>query len=162
MSATRFWAPLLFLFFISSLKLKWDQTTLNPSRCNCAANAVMFREFSRAKSWNFCYRFRQRGLPQFTLLLLLGGDIELNPGDKWKFPCGNCLKPVKSNQKGIQWDECDTWFHVSSKCCDISPDMYDILANSSCTCISRSVVYQTCRILSSMAASMPHPTLSNR
>ena len=36
----------------------------------------------------------------FKLLLLLGGDIEVNPG-QWKFPCGICSKPVKSNQMGI-------------------------------------------------------------
>ena len=33
-------------------------------------------------------------------LLLLGGDIQLNPGPNWKFPCGSCNKPVKKNQKG--------------------------------------------------------------
>ena len=36
----------------------------------------------------------------FHLLLLLGGDIEVNPGEG-KFPCGICSEPVKSNQLGI-------------------------------------------------------------
>ena len=67
------------------------------------------------------------------MILLLGGDVQLNPGDKWKFPCGIYTKPVKINQKGIQQDECHSWFH--SKCCCISPTTYDILAHSSCTWI---------------------------
>jgi len=44
-----------------------------------------------------CFSFHQRGLPQFTMMLLLGGDVELNPGDKWKLE-----KSLKINQKGIQ------------------------------------------------------------
>ena len=28
-----------------------------------------------------------------------------------KFPCGLCAKPVKSNQLGVQCDDCDLWFH---------------------------------------------------
>ena len=37
-------------------------------------------------------------------LLLLCGDINVNPGPAWKFPCGHCKKPVKCNQLGIQCD----------------------------------------------------------
>ena len=65
------------------------------------------------------------------MVLLLGRDVEPNPGNK--FPCGICTKPLKINQKGNQCDECNSWFH--SKCCDISPAMYNILAKSSCTWI---------------------------
>ena len=133
MAYTRFWAPLFLLTLASSLKCKWSSRSLDASRCNCTKHLALLREFSRSKSWNICYSLHQRGLPQLTMLLLLGGDVELNPGDKWKFPCGICTKPVKINQKGIQCDECNSWFH--SKCCDISPTMYDILAFSSCTWI---------------------------
>ena len=44
-------------------------------------------------------------------VLLTCGDINPNPGPQWKFPCGVCHKPVKSNQKGIQCDYCDRWYH---------------------------------------------------
>ena len=64
-------------------------------------------------------------------LLLLGGDIQLNPGPNWRYPCGVCNKPVKRNQKGIQCDHCDLWYHT--KCCSVGDEMYHILANSSCT-----------------------------
>lgn len=40
-------------------------------------------------------------------VLLLDGDIHLNPGPNWKYPCGTCNKPVKRNQKGTQCDHCD-------------------------------------------------------
>ena len=63
-------------------------------------------------------------------LLLLGGDVMLNPGPNWKFPCGKCEKPVKSNQKGIMCDFCDRWYHP--RCCSVSDTMFVELANSSC------------------------------
>ena len=62
-------------------------------------------------------------------LLLLCGDIDLNPGPQWKYPCGVCNKPVRSNQKGLQCDYCDRWFH--SRCC-VNDYIYDSLVNSSC------------------------------
>ena len=49
----------------------------------------------------------------------------------WKFPSGISSKPVKSNQMGIQCDKCEQWFHVRTDCCDLSHEMYEILANSS-------------------------------
>ena len=45
--------------------------------------------------------------------LLLSGDVELNPGPTFKFPCARCERPVKSNQKGLQCDACDRWFHCA-------------------------------------------------
>ena len=46
----------------------------------------------------------------FHLILLLGGDIHANPGPNWKYPCGDCKKPVKSNQYGILCDDCEFGF----------------------------------------------------
>ena len=147
MNATRFWAPLFLLIFASSLKHKWSRRGLKVTRSNYTKQLVLFREFSQSKSWNICYSFHQRGLPQLAMVLLLGGDVELNPGDKWKFPCGICTKPVKTNQKGIQCNECNSWFH--SKCCNISSAMYNILAYSSCIWICPNVACRICRTPSS-------------
>ena len=52
------------------------------------------------------------------LLLLLSGDVALNPGPGagpriWKYPCGTCQKPVKSNQRGLQCDSCGLWSHLN-------------------------------------------------
>ena len=62
-------------------------------------------------------------------LLLLGGNVMLNPGPHWKFLCSKSANPVKSNQKGIMCDFCDRWYH--SQCCSVST-MNDELTNSSC------------------------------
>lgn len=45
-------------------------------------------------------------------LFILSGDIALNPGPKYHYPCGARSKPVKVNQKGVQCDSCDAWFHT--------------------------------------------------
>ena len=73
----------------------------------------------------------RRGKPLkifFLLILLLSGDIEINPGPSFKYPCGRCERPVKSNQKGIQCDLCDKWYHVN--CEHISSESYHLLANN--------------------------------
>ncbi|CAG2230332.1 unnamed protein product [Mytilus edulis] len=62
-----------------------------------------------------------------SLLLLISGDIATNPGPI-KFPCGSCKKPVRSNQKGIQCEDCDFWFHL--KCIDLPIKEYTRLSDS--------------------------------
>ena len=75
------------------------------------------------------------------LLLILSGDIEVNPGPTYqtqrpntnksstKFPCGICLKPCKWGHKAIQCDQCDVWYH--NNCAFVTTYHYDILANCS-------------------------------
>ena len=41
----------------------------------------------------------------FMNLMILSGDIEQNPGPHYRYPCGECSKPVKDN--GKQRDSCD-------------------------------------------------------
>ena len=75
------------------------------------------------------------GSPRQLLLslLLLAGDIISNPGPQWKFPCGFCSKPIMRNQRGIQCDNCDRWFHTS--CYTIGDQTYETLGTSSCVWI---------------------------
>ena len=61
------------------------------------------------------------------LYILLSGDVHQNPGPL-KFPCINCRKPVKSNQRGIQCDFCDLWVHL--KCSPLTIQQYDKLSTS--------------------------------
>ena len=68
-------------------------------------------------------------------LILLSGDINLNPGPV-KDPCFLCNKGCRSNQKAIQCDDCDNWYHV--KCIGMKNDEYfdlvsDTSANWICT-----------------------------
>ena len=55
----------------------------------------------------------------YSILLIF--DIERNPGPI-KFPCGECQKAVRSNQRGIACDDCETWYHA--KCIRMSDTLY--------------------------------------
>jgi hypothetical protein len=65
------------------------------------------------------------------------GDVHMNPGPI-KYPCTNCKKGVRSNQRAIQCDFCDEWTHM--KCTTISLSQYNKLSTSDetfyCTNIS--------------------------
>ena len=63
-------------------------------------------------------------------LLLCDGDISPNPGPVTD-PCGICSKPVKKNQKGIACDNCNTWFHVVTRCIELTNDEYYIFQTDS-------------------------------
>ena len=54
--------------------------------------------------------------------ILLQHDIETNPGPI-RFPCGECQKPVRSNQDGIACDNCEHWYH--RKCINMSKTLYN-------------------------------------
>ena len=69
------------------------------------------------------------------VLLLLSGDVHINPGPtqrKYKYPCGNCWKPVMKNQKGILCDSCELWFHIKClpEAISISNNRYELLTSS--------------------------------
>ena len=67
----------------------------------------------------------------FVLLILVAGDIQLNPGPKQvkvRFPCGVCDKPVRNNQAALCFDDCNTWSH--RKCLDIPLSTYRQLGRS--------------------------------
>ena len=84
------------------------------------------------------------------LLLIVSGDIELNPGPV-RFPCGMCGRAVQSNQRGICCDRCDRWFHVRTGCANITGDEYARLSNS-----SESWVCNICSTLSSEQETREH------
>jgi len=92
------------------------------------------------------------------MLLLLAGDVQLNPGPRnWKFPCGICEKPVKSNDKGIFCDVCQKWLHT--RCIGMTDDEYSELQASpdswSCKrCLQEALPFADCSLLS-VSASQP-------
>ena len=127
-----FWAPLM--IFLLAIIVKQKVACLSEIE-NADAQEKCFRSYP---SWAKLLRYTRwpsttsnrcqynNNLTINCLLLLLGGDIELNLGDK----CDLCSKTVKSNQRGIQCDECDSWYHA--KCCEVSKELYNVLANSPC------------------------------
>ena len=48
-----------------------------------------------------------------TYHLARSGDCHPNPGTAYKFPCGVCAKPCRSNQHAVACDSCETWYHVT-------------------------------------------------
>ena len=75
----------------------------------------------------------------FICTILLSGDVHMNPGPI-KYPCTNCKKGVRSNQRAIRCDFCDEWTHM--KCTTISLSQFNKLSTSDetfyCTkCIDR-------------------------
>ena len=63
-----------------------------------------------------------------ALLLIIAGDVENNPGPP-KYPCGLCLKSVRSNQDSVCCDTCEQWFH--RKCMNMPIDVFSALGNTS-------------------------------
>ena len=54
------------------------------------------------------------------LLLMLSGQVEINPGPK--FPCGECGNAVHYG-RSISCDNCYKWFHKS--CLNMNTQIYD-------------------------------------
>ena len=52
-----------------------------------------------------------------SLILLLAGDVQINPGPKGKavsiYPCGYCEKPVNWSHLAVCCDNCSIWYHKS-------------------------------------------------
>ena len=78
------------------------------------------------------------------LLLLLAGDIQMNPGpgNRSVFPCGCCDIPVTWSQEGVCCNNCSVWYHKS--CEDLSSRNMSYLGRSSviwhcCKCDSINV-----------------------
>ena len=64
----------------------------------------------------------RRGL-SLGLWLLCAGDVEVNPGPIYRYPCGVCAKPVTVRQHGIECTECKRWTHA--ECCGVTPMEYE-------------------------------------
>ena len=67
----------------------------------------------------------------FTLVLLLSGDVHLNPGPSAAFPCRVCQKEVLDSDPAVQCDQCDMWVHVTCDCSLTINDYNEMLANPS-------------------------------
>ena len=92
-------------------------------------------------------------------LLLLSGNIEVNPGPK--HPCGFCSRSVRSNQRGILCEVCYFWYHT--KCIDMPVSEYNRLSlcdEAWCcsSCLKAALPFSDCSLnSSSISVSPPSP-----
>ena len=105
-----------------SLTEQWKVSELlsRPTRLQMAATGK-----GAIKRKNFVSSTRtvsQSNTKYLLVIMMLAGDIQMNPGPNWKFPCGICSRPVRSNQRGICCDNCDGWNHV--KCIGMNSQEY--------------------------------------
>ena len=69
-----------------------------------------------------------------TVLLLLSGDLEVNPGPgvrSCRFPCGECARACTNKQDCIACDSCESWYH--KKCLGMNNHVFRALAGSDCS-----------------------------
>ena len=62
-----------------------------------------------------------------VMIILLSGDVQLNPGPPTrtpKYPCGVCSKNANSSQKAMECEDCLTWYHI--KCVNMGDNMYQV------------------------------------
>ena len=165
MAATKLMAPTILLLLAVSFN------SFQPKHSNSQANRMYFDLYTtfapREPSWVGFEVFHRVGRQHdqyailisrrstskpffFLSLLLLSANVELNPGPNYKFSCGLCAKPVRVNQKSIQCNMCNIWFHT---CCLHMCNMYNSLANSSAVWIYTNV---SSSLLES-ESSMEHP-----
>ena len=170
-AVTKLWAPAFPLLLMCILEPKLiprlEYTAINhkgipgftfgfPFSSNEAVNfgmEVIHRLTHSAKNdIRLCLRTGERSTP-LTLLLLLGGDIELNPGDKHL--CSICSKPAQPHQATNQCDVCDSWFHA--RCCKLPSIYIDFLSRSFCTWLCPKCGSQNSKPCSSDSEVLPSP-----
>ena len=82
------------------------------------------------------------------VILLLSGDVHLNPGPPTrtpKYPCGVSSKNVNSSHKATECEDCLMWYHI--KCINMGDNMYQVHMNqNSYTWVRINVVFQTSQI----------------
>ena len=89
----------------SSVAIEVGRKKITPS--------TMSMIYCTGQSLNCCY-----------WLLLLSGDIQVNPG-RVEHSCTMCKKPVKRDQWGICCDTCDEWSHA--RCLGMKTEECDLL-----------------------------------
>lgn len=82
------------------------------SNLQITKSVIFYLNISRTvlkKQWNL-YIPQLKIQTRTNLLLILAGDIELNPGPR-NNKCGSCHKIVRFSDKAIKCDDCGHWIH---------------------------------------------------
>jgi hypothetical protein len=92
---------------------------------NCVALYYHIRH-TRTVPFSIPIEFKRKQ-HKLLVLLILSGDVSLNPGPI-KYPCGSCYRPVAKNHRAIYCEVCNFWIHI--KCGNITPAEYIALSTS--------------------------------
>ena len=140
---------------------------LNTAMCKPRGFSADFRFVMHLRDWEFtlhpfgrllCFPLRSGTVNCF--MLLLSGDIHLNPGPVL-YPCRVCCKSVGNDQRGLLCDLCGLWCHI--ECVNVSVveyvnycklDEFNWLYALSAFLIN----YQTQRSLMMITTVVPHLT----
>jgi len=91
-------------------------------------------------------------------LLLLAGDVELNPGPRsTRYPCGVCRKAVKYRDRAVACDTCNIWYHTD--CMKMNSVLFESLRDSdiSWTCLACGVPNFSSRLFETSFSTTPNP-----
>ena len=92
--------------------------------------AVLTRMLQKSSWSTRVWSFKSRNLSHLLLILLLSGQIEMNPGPKTSaYPCGVCQNEVDNNAQALLCDQCNFWCHTH--CVGLSEANYATLVNTS-------------------------------
>ena len=74
------------------------------------------------------YFYKAGYTTRVTLLLLIAGDVNPNPGpvNDLKYPCKSCNKAARWGQECIECEQCGSWFHAY--CIGLSSNIFKALA----------------------------------
>ena len=98
-----------------------------PSR-NSGSSRKYLRESCVPPSWKCVIGLKLGNITvSAAYVVLLAGDVMTNPGPV-KDPCVVCHKGCRQNQKAIQCDSCDEWFHA--KCINMKTTEYSELCDA--------------------------------
>ena len=68
------------------------------------------------------------GMVYLVILLLMQAGLQPSNDSCSKFPCVVCSSPCRWDQRAIQCDECDKWYHTS--CMGINTINYEVMGNA--------------------------------
>ena len=131
-------------------------STVRAALCCCIdrlLDTTSYKQGNRSSKRAFCKRLAATGdkgrLAWLFLLLLISGDIELNPGpvpedttcaSPTSDLCPTCSLSVGENDLGIACDQCDNWFHL--KCQGVSNKKYKELSKPSASWLCTDCSYE--------------------
>ena len=143
-----------FIISIAAFYFCLHRTTNSPSIYDSDSPLDLFQKFShynllsasglstKSKNNIFGLKFPPKSPNSSTcinLLLILSGNIELNPGPrhgntkpKQTFPCGICNKNCTWRQRSVACDGCEVWYHKN--CLNMNTAIFQNLQNVSWLC----------------------------